>query len=322
MRTINRNPGVHAPGDRMRSIYRGSPAAVPEVKGKTAFVVPWMGIAALDLALETIGSKAWSPVNAYQKHWVQLFAKLRTVAAKFSDEELVRTWGKTAEEINEFLAEHGFPEVKLDPFPSDGRSFGVASVLKVLMLWSVPGNPTKLEVGGHDAVQMKRGVSFHRTSSTDEFIVKIETKNGDEFFMVMEDEPLAGFDLWNRGVALSKEALTPDREFNEVRFPMVSFDEFSPDAKQLVGLNTPDPDGKNVWDVVQVKEKVRFRMNEKGAKVEGAFAAEVRMRGMPAPPRVLEINRPFIAWVNRPGLSAPIMVARICPEHWKNPGAL
>jgi len=55
--------------------------------------------------------------------------------------------------------------------------------------------------------------------------------------------------------------------------------------------------------------------------VESAVAiAILRATGAPKPDHV--INRPFLIWFERDGLSRPLFAGHITPDDWRNPGSI
>jgi len=71
---------------------------------------------------------------------------------------------------------------------------------------------------------------------------------------------------------------------------------------------------------VAAEQQSSLKMNERGARAEAVVKFEAIMSvRRPPPPRDFVINEPFLMWVQRPGLSAPLFVAHITHEAWRRP---
>jgi hypothetical protein len=71
----------------------------------------------------------------------------------------------------------------------------------------------------------------------------------------------------------------------------------------------------------QALQQTKFRMNEKGAKVESAVAMSLN-RGMAVEPEPYVIDRPFVLWIERPGMAIPFFAAVLCEDVWREPKEL
>jgi hypothetical protein len=60
-------------------------------------------------------------------------------------------------------------------------------------------------------------------------------------------------------------------------------------------------------------------MNEKGVRIQEAATVGIAFAAVFLPHRHV-IDRPFLMWVERPGLSLPLFVGYISEEDWKKPG--
>jgi len=63
-------------------------------------------------------------------------------------------------------------------------------------------------------------------------------------------------------------------------------------------------------------------MNEHGARAEAVTRMEFLASGESSPPPDLVINEPFLVWVERSSLAAPLFVAHVTRENWRRPGDL
>ena len=285
------------------------------MKTNSIVVSPFPSIFALRKGIERIGGKEWKAINAAQERWVELYGRVSGLGDRFTADELVSIAADTAAEINEFMARNGFPEIVLDPWAAMPPSVGVGSVLKVPVKWLQPGVKTAVLSGKFPAFELKPGVAVRRAVDGT-IVVEMATQSEDTVCVAIQEEALAGFDLYDRAVRL--DGMEKSRtDFDRVIVPMVNFDEFA-DTSWIIGLNTEDATD-TPWDVVQAKEKSRFMMNEIGARLETGFAGQVMMRSMPAPPKPYIVDRPFLLWLTRPGIPVPIAACRFEYDVWSEP---
>ncbi len=71
--------------------------------------------------------------------------------------------------------------------------------------------------------------------------------------------------------------------------------------------------------VRQAFRQTKVKMNEEGVRIEEAAAVGIAFAAVLLPHRHV-IDRPFLMWVHRPGLSLPLFVGYMSEEDWKNPG--
>jgi serine protease inhibitor len=66
-------------------------------------------------------------------------------------------------------------------------------------------------------------------------------------------------------------------------------------------------------------------MNEKGAQAKAATALGLYMMAAPGSRPVTEtliVDKPFLVWIERPGVSMPIFADYMLKQYWSNPGEL
>ena len=91
----------------------------------------------------------------------------------------------------------------------------------------------------------------------------------------------------------------------------------------LIGMRTTMGEGHQEAVISQALQQTKFKMNQLGARVKSAVAIGISKTS--ASIEILEpiiINKPFFLWIERPGLSFPLMYAYIDEANWKNPGDL
>ena len=278
-------------------------------------------VAALKAADAFLGpEREWRAVRAEQERFLAgFFAAGRAEVDGIP--ELESLAARDATELNDFLELRGFP-----PFfiPFDERRLGVASVLDLLVEWAHEGHAT--EIAREDgrrfpAVRIASGdVRFLRPARHRSPVARLATKSGDAVFMTMLDDPPAGLALLERAYALSRAGKEID-DFDGLVFPMVHLDQ-AIGLEWLVGLVTDDEEGLP-WEIEAALERNRLRMNEVGARAESAVMLQMVWAAIgPEPKSDHVIDRPFLVWFERDGLSRPLFAAYVAEEEWRNPGAI
>lgn len=305
---------------------RGGPAikGSPALTTETSVIHPIL--ACLDKAEEELGAgRVWTPTNELQTRFLREFFPRMGDITKFSAAELKSILSKNADAINAFLAENGF-QIKLEQFGE--LEFGVASVLNVLVEWLSLGKVTQLDLHGRGvfpAVHLKgdQGVDVLDAGSLSPHpIVSIATKTGDRLCMTIASEQHQGFDLTERVQALRKGVSGLGRargQFDGAVFPMVHFDR-EVDIEWILAMSTADANGIPAV-ITQAKQQTRFRMNERGARAESAVAIGISRTCIEVR-RPYIVDRPFILWIERPGVELPIFSGLFAEDVWKNPGSL
>ncbi len=295
-------------------------------------VVTYPIIGALATTEQFLGPhRVWQANNLMQREFLAQF---------FTDgypelpliKEIVSKASYSAEELNKFLAEHNF-SIKLDPFRA--HEFGAVSILDVLVQWLTEGTPVKILSATakqeHDGFILKGkddGVGFYRSLNHGNVVAQLQTKGKDDgtpgdsvFITIAPENPPEAFSLvtYVREIA---QSLSPCYDFSEIHIPKVDLDQ-EVDIKWLVGMRTLD-ESNELWEISQALQQTKFRMNEKGARAKSAVAVAVMklsaMQGLPKPPLI--INKPFLFWIQREGLSKPFFTGYITEEHWKDGGSL
>ncbi len=287
-------------------------------------VMIWPGISALSRAFESVGGTNWNAVNANQSRWLGLLEFAKADLQKFAPGELESEWGRTAEDINRFLASRGFPDLQLSPWPDNLRNFGVAAVQQLRLEWLQVGSQAHIEKGESEmfmAIHLKDGAKprFCEVESFDNPVVEIPLKGDQGDTLLVTEHPQSrGFNLLNIGMRLRMEArsaaATP-LDYGEVMMPEVNLIR-RPNMEWLVGLGITDS-ASDPWAVTQAIQEDRFSMDRKGVVAEAAFAASVRYRAcVQIPKPILEINNPFLAVVVRRDVALPLAVAWLNYDSW------
>lgn len=298
---------------------------------KTAVLAPI--ISALIKTEEKLGAdRIWRAVNAIQEKFLQDHFSKKNELNKFKPEEL-RSWiSDNADELNAILKKEGF-DIQLDEFDPKNNEFGVVSILDVLVEWVKEAKEIKIEHKGkiYPAVSMKAEAETenglltifeaYETSENSNPIACIHTKSGDKVFMTISSDEITDKNMVEKIEQIRNSDLHYAR-YNFLEFPMIDYDE-KVDISWLIGMLTTDDKGYD-WFISQAKQQTKFKMNHKGAHVKSAVAIAI-MKCMSANPRLLKtlrIDKPFLLWIERDGLSIPIKYAYYDIENWKDPKSL
>jgi Serpin (serine protease inhibitor) len=231
----------------------------------------------------------------------------------------IESCGSTsAEELNAFAARRHLA-VSFGPFgPNDA---GAVSVLDLLITWTAPGQATRVVTRDRrrfPAVRLPASqVKFRRASFHPAPIAVIGTGSGETVYLT--PLPAPGSDLVALAQRLTDDSATGGR-FAGVVFPMVDL-EVKHDLDGIMGLTTQAADGRPI-QITAAAQHSSLKMNERGARAEAVVMMNLVVGVRPPPPPDFVIDEPFLVWVQRSGLSAPLFVAHVTCEAWRNPGGL
>ncbi len=264
-------------------------------------------------------SRQWNATNGDQRAFLaQAFDRDRDAVQQMR--EITSTASRNVGDVNAFLAEHHF-DIQLTDL-GEGNIYA-ASILDLLVEWFEAGEVTTVcgrDGNTYPAVRIgKRGCSILRTPDGRIF-VELATKSGDIVWLTMADPPPRdAFDLAAFSDTVSFVQFTSTDGYDGVIFPMVSLKQ-TVDIGWLCGLHTTGEDGLPAV-IAQALQQTKLRMNQFGARVESAAAVGV-LRGYhePKPPYV--IDAPFVMWITRKNVAAPLFTGSIAYPDWKDPGTL
>jgi hypothetical protein len=267
----------------------------------------------------------WTPNGPgakMQERYIPLLASLEKQLHNFSPEELKAIASDDHEIINFWLKKNGF-NIELEPF-QDPESFGVASIMSVLVKWVTAGTETELDVDGktYKAARLEENITFSEVNGNP--VAHIQTQNGDEVhLMVADDTTLQGLDLLERCKGISDKR-GESYKWGGLVFPFVDLDQ-EVDIKFFLGMGfegTGAQGGKGRLAIMQAKQQTKFKMNHIGAKAESAAAFEMGLECCFMPKPDLVIDKPFYAWMTRQGLDVPYFAGYIDTSDWKDPGEI
>lgn len=293
----------------------------PKTQTITAFPI----IGCLKAAEEYLAGKLeWGTINKEQQEFMELFFEKGMEGIQgLSETELRWKADKDVTKINNWIRENGF-DIQLTESPNPG-GFSVASILDVLVEWMKEGELRNIfnDKGDFEGVLLKEGVRVLQNPHLHSYpVARIRTKSGDRMYMTPVDGlPDDKFALESKIRSIMVAMKHDDHRYEGVVFPMIDYDQ-EIDIGFLRGLQARKPDGEDYY-VSEAIQQTKFRMNEKGARVESCAAMTMRLcasSGDFTPPFV--IDRPFMLWIEREGINIPLFGGVFAEDVWKNPKTL
>jgi Serpin (serine protease inhibitor) len=255
----------------------------------------------------------WNPVNEQQRRYLEIFEIARTEVGSIPEIEAKGSF--VAEVLNAFLRVHGF-SMELEPFAPD--EFGVAAVFQVVVAWLETGKAhTIVRADGktYPGVLMEHDLPVFTVPGHENPIISLPTKTADIVYLTMIEKPADECAM----IATARECMATRQQARttQVLFPMVDLD-LKVALEWLKGMWTLPQSGPQL-KVTQALRQTKVKMNEEGVRIEEAAAVSIAFAAVLLPNRHV-IDRPFLMWVERPGLSLPLFVGYMTEEGWKKPG--
>lgn len=267
----------------------------------------------------------WTPSNEEQYQFLKRFLSAKSVV-DILGKNLRRKADRSVEVINAWLKENGF-DIQLSP-EADPRTFAVASILDVLVEWVKEGTITSIynEKGTFPAAKLKSGdednvVRFINREIHPFPIAGIQTKSGDLVRMsVLDFMPDDTFAISDKVEQLRKATVRANMgHCDGVIFPMIDYNRMV-NIDWIKGLSTGPT--KTDFYVGQALQQTKFRMNEKGARAESAVAMTFRYKCSAPADNWIRIDKPFILWFERTGVTVPLFAGVFAEDVWKKPVGL
>ncbi len=261
-------------------------------------------------------NRKWNAVNRQQKQFLEIFEIVRREVGLVSEIKTEASFDAAV--LNEFLRSNGF-SIQLDPFGVD--EFGIVAILKLLMEWLISGEAEDVitpEGKQYPGVLMMNEVPSYNVAGHTNPVISIPTKTQDIVYLTMLGRPTDEFSM----ITTARHFMTTKKRGRslEVHFPMVDLD-IKVELGWLKEMWTMPQSGPRL-KVSQALRQTKVKMNEKGVRIEEAVAIGMVFEAAFVAPKRHVINRPFLMWVERPGLSLPLFVGYISEEDWKNPGSI
>ncbi len=256
--------------------------------------------------------RGWNAINEQQRQYLEIFEIVRKEVGLIPEIETTASF--VANVLNEFLRRHGF-SIELKPFAPD--EFGVAAVFQLVLAWFKAGkaqNITRSDGKTYPGVLMEDDVPSFTIPGHGNPAISLPTKTADKVYLTMIEKPVDEFAL----IATARQfmATRQQAKTTQVLFPMVDLDR-KVELEWLKGMWTMPQSGPQL-KVTQALRQTKVKMNEEGVRIEEAVAVGIAFAAFILPNRHV-IDRPFLMWVERPGLSLPLFVGYITEEDWRNP---
>ena len=252
-------------------------------------------------------------MNEQQRRYLEIFEIARKEVGSIPEIEAKGSF--VAEVLNEFLRLHGF-SMELEPFAPD--EFGVAAIFQVVLAWFKTGkaqNIVRSDGKTYPGVLMEHDMPSFTVPGHENPVISLPTKTADIVYLTMTEKPADEFAM----IATARRLMETRQQARttQVLFPMVDLD-LKVALEWLKGMWTLPQSGPQL-KVTQALRQTKVKMNEEGVRIEEAAAVGIAFAAVFLPNRHV-IDRPFLMWVDRPGLSLPLFVGYITEEDWKNPG--
>jgi hypothetical protein len=291
------------------------------MESQTTTLYPIVAILAEAEKVQLIKSNpTWQPKNDLQAEFLaKYYSDGRADIKNIPEIESIASW--KVEEVNEFLRSRGY---NFSLQPTHLKSLAVASILNLLVNWTEEGEATTIkdvEEKEYPAVRLPDNhVAFYSSLNHGQPIACLQTKSGDEVFLTIQDEPLANFQLLEK-IQLLSQSFRRSLDYSGIIFPMVDYDR-RVDISWLLKISTLDIDNNPVF-IDQIIQQTTLKMNEKGARVKSVVAASIVFTASADDFKpYLIIDKPFLIWFRREGLSLPLFAGYMTQEDWKKPANL
>ncbi|MHA1937771.1 MAG: hypothetical protein ACXABV_07195 [Candidatus Thorarchaeota archaeon] len=289
---------------------------------KTSTIVTYPIAAALMEAEEfVIDSSGWNPVKIIQRDFLERFytpcrEEIPTI------KEIKRIAHFDVEVVNKWLKEHDF-DIQLDSFDENG--FGAAGMIDLLGLWLVKGRQASIATdngGKYPGVRMDTGFTFNTVGGSSDLVVALETGDQDVVYMMMDEKVPSGFSMVSYVEEILQNMTPVERDYEAVVFPMIDLNEEG-ELEWLINLQLMIPQDRfPFYFIQQALQQTKLKMNQEGYRIKSVAAAAMMLgAALPETPPYI-INRPFLMWIMRPGLSRPLFVAYLNTDVWKDPSGL
>lgn len=281
--------------------------------------------AILDQAAEnpTIGpDMEWKAINPQQEALLDQYPFVRQGLRTLKDVDLLESRSSyDVTVINEWLKSRDFT-IQLEDMERPD-AFYLAAIFEQLVKWRIAGSSESFydfdDGGEYAGVSMVEGFSVLKSAYSSELVAKIDTEvDGEYAYMMMMDEPdvEANLSVIVGDVMSNLEEVEVSDDF-ELSFPKVSLDMLI-DIEWLLEMWGIVPSGEKI-KVAQAFSQGMLKINEFGAHAKVAAAVATVLESMKPG---LRINKQFLFWIMKDGVSFPLFPAWIDKEDWKDPGEI
>ena len=253
-------------------------------------------------------NKDWMAGNSEQKYLVDHLPNAGQELSKIPKDMLdgiAQTGG--VDKVNKFLADKGM-DMRLDPV--GGNDLAMAAVLSLKGAWA--GRNSTMNIDGKDyAAATVGGVQAFKQNDTD--VVQLYKKDGVTVYAApIGDDKLSSYQVTERAHQLTPGAdAVPQEGITKVQLPKVDKN-VQTDLVGLKGLTATDG-----TRITQAKMQTKLAIDEKGFSAEQGVAMATT-RGLSFNDTV-KLDKPFLVWATKDGVSQPLFATSVGPEYWKDP---
>jgi len=281
---------------------------------------------AFDIAEEILGKgRQWNPTNPAQAQFLPMLEQAMPYVVALKAEGLldaVVSW--QAADVNKFFRDRKLTiELTQNPSPD---VFYAGSVYEQLIKWLAPGNRDSVhgkDGKKYDAALLDDGLHFFFSREDHAQVANIYTQGSDTVYMaILEDLPQPGddpFALMKLAQQIQKN-LSHERGYDKLRFPMVNMDVVN-DVDWMVEMWTNSATGQRAR-IIEAKQQSILKANHLGALARSGFGMAVALEMAVVPKETMTIDRPFLFWIDRPGMPLPMFTAWVDYTDWSDPGEL
>ena len=280
--------------------------------GKSANIVPVTILGMLVAAEDFVGAKdGWSPANPAQAKFLSELNAWRSGMSRLP--ELKSMASRNHIELNAFLETNGFHGV-FEELPVN--TFGAAGLITLLFEWPSPAKVASVEYANKSYPAFRSSTcGAYRCASHPHPIAKLHTKSGDDIFATIASRPVAGLNLLDDVMKLDRDKALAGSAVATIPMVDMSSQDALPwlrDLRVTARDNTP----YCLWKAIQ---ETRLGLDEFGMRFESASSGLLIRIGRIEKPLEIVIDKPFLLWTRRQGISLPIMACYLDVDTWRRP---
>ncbi|MBX9569259.1 MAG: serpin family protein [Candidatus Obscuribacterales bacterium] len=264
--------------------------------------------------LSKLAPGEWTPKSDTQKKAKDFADQNKDDLEKISSKMLDGLASKDVNELNKFLKDKGY-DIRLNPLGKDG--VGVVTSIEIEGKWMAKNYaPIKSGDKEYPAFQKKTD-DIHVVAGHNEPVVKLFDQDGIKVFISPYEGDLNGLEATAVAKKLTPDANNPSIKnpdgYTHVVVPKVDMNRVS-ELDWLKGMTNSEG-----HRIDQALAQAMVQMDEKGFKAkEGLAIATTRSINMEKE-KNLTINKDFIFFVVKEGVSQPIFATKIDQKYWKAP---
>lgn len=253
----------------------------------------------------------WKSMNASQKMLIRKLDTVRDELPQYSDDEL-QAWASTDHELlNEIAQQHNIPFTFASFAPGQ---FGSLSILHLRLAWLHKPAVTTIAFEGIypvNALLFNHDAKMYKSPKHRYPIVKIETNSGDCICMTVANKVITDAATLSKTIKkISNTLVESNEDCCAVIMPKLSFDGFV-DISWLEGLRTLSKENMR-YRISSAVEYLKLTCDQEGCSVDAGAGIVFDAISCHAQPLVFD--KPFYFWIEREGVSIPLLEAYIDRE--------